>query len=389
MSDAKQSALRMVATREHLPAAGVTGPAECLRPFGNEGLNSRLARTLPAGAWKVRWRADLPAADVFTAILHSAGRTLVTGRSRWFLFDDKGMQLASEDTAGEDAQIDPPQAAFYLANRYSNIAAHSLSNGRPQYRFRVEGTQDYARTFIDRSGSRMIVASAKRALNPMNPAPVKVSALESYEFLEPAKMDEDQLTSAQQRAIRHYEATRLWTAVHGEAIVLAFTNTVEYLDRSLNLQHSFSAAFEPQGLSLDEAGRLHMLVQTGAKQGLWLISRDGETLAVALPQPVFQRPPVIGYDHTVYLLGAGHVTAVSENGKVAWTYASMGRVCGAMALPDNRLLVGAGSVVLALDTKGGAITAHEFAGESLTLPPVLASGELLVATQTHLYCLAQ
>ncbi len=390
MSDANELTLRMVTGRDHLPPAAAAGPPDCLRPYVNERLNSRLARTLPSKDWKVRWRASLPASSVFVAILHSSGRTLVPGRTDWLLFDDKGHQLATEGSAGEDAQIDPQRSAFYVVNRFSNIASHRLANGAAEYRFRVEGTEDYSRTFIDRSESVMTVASFKRAVNPMNPAPVKVSALEVYEFTEPPRMDEDQLSSIEQRAIRHYEVPRLWTAAHGKVIIVALTNTIEFLDPGLKLLRSFAGSFEPLGMSLDEGGRIHILVNPGGKQALWLVSPRGEVVAVPLEQAVFQRPPVIGYDHTAYLLGAGHVLAVAENGTVAWNYSSKGRVSGAMALPDNRLLVSAGNSVFALNQKGDAAVVHEFPGETLTLPPVLTgSGELLAATQNHLYCLAQ
>jgi hypothetical protein len=306
------------------------------------------------------------------------------------LFDDRGRQIARDATAGEDSQIEPAHSVFYVANRYSNVAARRLSDGGPQYRFRVEGTDDYSRTFLHRAGARMLVASSKRTMNPMNPAPVKVSALELYEFTEPEAMDEDQLTSVHQRAIRHYEATRLWVAVHGPFVIVAHTNAIEFLDAGCKPQRTFTGAFEPQGMSLDETGRIHLLVQAGGRQALWLISPRGEALAVALDHPVYQRPPVIGYDHTLYLLGAGQVLAIAEDGRIAWNYPSKGRASGAMALPDHRVLVSDGGALAAIDAKGDAKPVHEFPGETLTLPAVLtASGELIAATQNHLYCLAR
>ena len=390
MNTAKTLDLRMVSTREQLAPFAAVGVGDCLRPFANEHLNSRLPHSLARGEWKVRWRAPLPASEPFLSILQASGQTLITGRTQWFLFDREGRQMANQPTAGEDAEIETKQSIFYASNRYSNVSAYHLANGSAEYRFQVEGTADYARSFVHRQGASLIVASFLRALNPLSQAPVKVSALEIYEFLQPVKMDEDQLTSVEQKAIRHYETPRLWTAVHGSIIVTAYTNKIEFLDLSLQTRRTLAGEFEPQGMSLDESGRMHLLVQAGSSQALWLVAHQGDTVPVRLGHAAYQRPPVVGYDHTVYVLGLNAVTAVSQDGKLAWQYAPKGRVAGATALPPNMLLLAAGSEILALNDKGEAMPVHEFSGESLTTSPVLVGPrELLASTQNYLYCLGQ
>ncbi len=391
MSDTNTMPIKMVATRDHLPAAApASSPADCLRPFANERLNSRLGRPLPPGAssWKPRWTANLPAAGLFTAILHSGERTLVVGRAEWRLFDKAGHQVAAGVTVGDDAEIDPTRGLFYIANRYGNIAAYRLADGHSEYRFPAEGTADYSRTLIHRFDNKIAIASLKRAVNPMNPAPVRVSALEMHELTEPRQMDEDLLTSEHQTAIRHYDASRVYTAFHGNLLaVTALTNVLEYLDPSLVVKRRFSGTFEPQALSLDEMGRVYMLVANR----LWMVSPRGETVEVKLEGEVLASPPIIGHNHMVYLLGANQVTAITEDGKIAWHFSSTtGRIAGAMITGDDQLLTAAGSAVISLNPASGAASViHEFRGEALIAPPVLTSaGELLAVTTNHLYALS-
>ena len=388
MSDANTLPIRMAAARDHLPPATASGPPDCVRPYGNEQSNSRLTHAFPTGPWKIRWQADLPANGMFTALLHSGGRTLVTGRAQWVLFDERGRLLASQPTNGEDAEMDAARGVFYVANRYSNVAAYHLADGKPQYRFPAEGTADYARSFLHRMNETMTVASFKQTANPMVPTQPKVSALEMYEFPEPPAMDEDLLKSVHQKAIRHYEVPRLWTAIHAPLLVVAMTNAIEYLDANLAVRRRFEGAFQPQGFSLDEAGRAYLLALVEGKQVLWMLSPRAEAVAVPLDNAVYQRPPLIGYDHTVYLLGANQVTAITEAGKLAWQYSSSGRIAGAMVTANNLLLLAAGNAVVTLDDHGRPATQQEFPTESVALSPVLtAQGELLAVTNKHLYCL--
>lgn len=390
MSTPETIEFRKVNSREQLPPATAHGSRDCLRPYANERLNSRLAGALPRGQWKIRWRASIPASEPFLAILRASGRTVLTGRTQWLLFDEDGRQLANQQTAGEDAEIELQQSLLYEINRYSNVAAHRLVDGAPEYRFQVEGTSDYARSFLHRQGASMVLASYLRALNPMSATPARVSALEVYEFLQPVKMDEDQLVSVEQKAIRHYEVPRLWTAIHGGIIVAAFTNKIEFLDTGLHVRRTLAGTLEPQGMSLDEAGRLYVLAQSEGTQSLWMISHKGEALLLPLPSAVYQRPPVIGYDHTVYLLGMNSVTAVAQDGKISWTYTPKGRVAGAMSLPPSSLLVAAGGQILELNAEGNAMVVHDFAGESLTTSPVLfGADQLLATTQNYVYCLSR
>ena len=389
MSDSNTMPIKMVATRDHLPAAApASSGVDCLRPFANERLNSRLASALPHGDWKIRWTASLPSSGLFTAILHSGERTLITGRAEWRLFDKAGHQLAADVTTGDDAEIDPAHGLFYIPNRYGNLAAYRLADGHADYRFPVEGTPDYSRTLVHRFDNKFAVASSKRSVNPMNPTPVRISALEMHELTEPRRMDQDLLTSEHQIAIRQYEASRLYTAFHGNLLaVTALTNVLEYLDPALIVKRNYSGTFEPQALSLDETGRVYMLVQNA----LWLVSHRGEVLEVKLDSPVLPLPPIVGHNHAIYLVGVNQVTAITEGGKIAWHFSSTtGRIAGAMITGDDQLLTAAGSAVVILNPTTGAPTVlHDFGKEVIIAPPVLTSGgELMVATVNHLYALS-
>ncbi len=182
------------------------------------------------------------------------------------------------------------------------------------------------------------------------------------------------------------ESRALHVAVHNEIIVAAYTNRVDFLDLNLQYLRRLSDVFEPRGLSIDEAGRVAMRVD-GA---LWQFTVRGECVATPLPDgaPYLDTPPLIGYDHRVYILGARRILAVAETGAAEWMYETADKITGAAITGDDRLLASIGSKLVRFTAEGRAATLRDFPGESLlTAPTFNERGELVVMSNHALHCL--
>jgi hypothetical protein len=122
---------------------------------------------------------------------------------------------------------------------------------------------------------------------------------------------------------------------------------------------------------------------------LWLLTQEGErSYAFEFPLGIVpgDTPPVIGFDHTVYLLAGQHLLAVAPDGKLEWSKQTSGPLIGAVATQD-KLLVAEGNTLSAW-TRNGERTVLYTAPEMFNSSPILTdSGDLLVASRSQLYCL--
>jgi outer membrane protein assembly factor BamB len=138
-------------------------------------------------------------------------------------------------------------------------------------------------------------------------------------------------------------------------------------------------------------GLIYLVVFHEERLNLWLVNSDGEkAYAVELPKEVgnIYYPPIIGYDHRVYLLSDKRLMAFNSRGDFIWEYKTQSEIAGAVITADNQLLLTIGSELGAFEANGRYKMLYEFEGESLQTPPTLTSNsELLVASRSNFYCL--
>jgi outer membrane protein assembly factor BamB len=124
-----------------------------------------------------------------------------------------------------------------------------------------------------------------------------------------------------------------------------------------------------------------------------VLTADGKrTAAAALPVEIADAaaPPIVGYDHKVYLAGAGAVGAFDETGKPLWLKKTPGRVVGALVSTDDKLLVAAGSELATYDAAGNRSVVYSLSGASITTPPALGNdGRIYFASVDTLYCIGR
>lgn len=367
----------------------------CLRPYANARLNSRLAGSLPAGDWRVRWQSELPPDFAPEFLMQSGSRILAQGAEIWLLLDLEGKAIRQGGRAPGDLLLDPENGLFYHVKHSGYVQARRLADGEEAFSFLPLYGEGYRRSALARRGSQMLLHSFE--LPETEPERVRVpdlTILELKDLGDPIQRDEQgYLTSDADRTNLSSRTIPMLVALNGDAPVIAAPGHLFLADRDLTIRADLTGDFTPVAMSLDEAGRIYLIVRTQGRAALWVVTQNGERqTAFLLPEgaTVREQPPIIGWDHTVYLVIGDTVAAVAPDGMKRWEHALPGRFAGASVTADGQLLIGTGDDLLVLDGQGNRRVLHNFAGEHLATPPLLTTtGELLIASHRRLFCLTR
>jgi len=373
-------------------AIRASGEAGVTRPFVNEQLNSRLDVDLPPGSWTIRWRADLDDGAQPVHVLHAGARIVVQGRSAWQLFDADGKTLASSRLNASDVYLDPTHSLFYLANTSGYLAARRLTDGAPAFFMTRPLNERYRLRFLARRDRRMIIVASEAPKGAHSVSKPDLSLIEVHDLGAPLHVNErGVLTSATRVSDLMRRTVVLFTAMQGDTLVIAAANWIFMTDAALRIRAALRGEFQPVAMSLDESGRVYLIVREGEQHALWVLTPEGQrsiSHVLAPHVPVGSVPPIVGHDHAIYILTRDRVISLSADGKWLAEYVTAEAPAGAAVTANHELLLASGSQVSAFDREGSRRVLYTFAGESVRTTPVLtAERRLLVATQRHLYCL--
>ena len=378
-----------------LPHAAVAGTSEYPYPYANPEANSRVAGPLSAGPWKVRWTSELNPAFPPDFVLSAGDRILVEAKE-WRLLTGDGHVLSSGRSDAGAMQIDARNSLAYAIDRDGDLIGIRLTDGGQLFRVLPADGRRYARTYLTRREHKVLIVGLERALDPKGRQRPSKSQIEIVDLGSPLAVDGlGFLTSGSFSSGSFALLTVRWpsmkAASHDDTVVFAVPGRVYVGGWDLKIRVALEADFTPMTVSLDEAGRIYLVVQTGNQLALWLLNQDGDRLYDFNFPPGLTKadmPPVIGYDHAVYLAAGSQIIALGPDGKVNWTKPVGGPVHGAVATGDGKLLATEGAAVVAWDAQGTR-TVLFTAQEELRTPPVLtAAGEILAAGRARLYCLA-
>jgi hypothetical protein len=99
-------------------------------------------------------------------------------------------------------------------------------------------------------------------------------------------------------------------------------------------------------------------------------------------------PPVISFNHDIFLIFKDRVFSYREDGKLKWQTLTDGNTAGAVVTSDNKLLLSEGYMINELDESGERQFIFQFPGEVLTTSPVITSqNEIIAATEGNIYLL--
>jgi hypothetical protein len=369
------------------------GADGCPRPFVNQQLNSRLAYPLGTGDWKIQWQEDIAAGLYPSYVLEAHDRIVVQGNDRWQLFDADGKSILTAPLGPSSVFIDSANSLFYLSDENGYIAARRLSDGGEEFVFHGYFGNDFRRTLIERNEGRMLIVSIERQIDAHGRHQPNLSVIEVQDLGAPLKINADHiLVSAKRQTNLMRDTINLHAAMRGETLVLATDQRIYFTDLALKINSVLQAEFTPLAMSIDEASRVYLLVQTKAGLELWVVTKDGKrVLSSVLPQDmrVNPTPPIVSYNHRIYILGADRVMAIAPSGRLAWVRSLKTARASAVVTADDQLLVSDGSELVVFDESGKRRVLQTFADDVLTTPPVLSSdGEILVASEHRLYCLS-
>jgi len=183
---------------------------------------------------------------------------------------------------------------------------------------------------------------------------------------------------------------KVQVAANDNYVIAAIAGQICVADWDIHVKVALNGDFQPKSMSLDEAGRMYLVLESQGRTALWLITPEGERrYAFQYPQGMIggATPPIVGYDHAAYLLAGQYIMAVAPDGKLDWSKVAPGAIKGAIVTAGDQLLISEGSSVAAWSRMGERTVVFS-APEALASAPVLtAAGDLLVASQSHLYCL--
>ena len=363
-----------------------------LRPLGSEQLNSRLTYPLPAGKWTARWQANLDPDGNPLYLLWSGDRILVQGMLLWELLDRGGKPIVKVGVGKGELAIDEARNLFYAPDPSGMISARKLADGSVDFRLTALMPAGFFRRIYLLGDGRLGLYSsemqqmAKVLRNP------EVSTLEVIDIGNPPQVDDQHtLTSARPVGDLLSRTMPFLAAFTSQGAVVAVQDHLFVTDAQLKIIRDLKDHFIPLAMSLDEAGRIHLILRDQQGIALWVMDQNGKRAAArqlgAVDAPI---APVIGFDHCVYVVNGDGISAIEPDGKVRWEKPLGGRLGGLAVTRDDKLLASVGADLVAFNAKGERQVLFSAKGDQLVTGPILTDREeLLVASKTKLYCLGR
>jgi hypothetical protein len=381
--------------RVPLPVALVSSGAACSRIFCNASMNSRLPGAAPAKALKIRWQAPFAPSFQPSNVLQDGNRVLAYGGAVFRLFDVTDGKLIVEGRTGSSGMVlDSDHGLFYFVDGNGYLTAHRLSDGGQE--FALSPSPKDAWPFIARRGS-MLFNLAVELPQPWKNQPPNSAILEHFDLPDTFQLDDKIILNLTGSAALYLGTAAVKIAMGKESVVLGLPGSILLSSIDLHPTATLDGDFVPQALSLDELGRIHLVVRSSlntsaenAYTALWVLTPSGQRTAKVIFKPEYGAPfgqPIIGYDHRIFLLHSG-LSAYDAHGDFLWERWPKARVAGAGITSDGQLLVTAGDLS-AYDEKGERRLLFMLPGVSLVTPPAMsANGEIFVASKDTVYCLA-
>ncbi len=371
---------------QEIEASGVT-------PFSNAAANSRFKARVGEGKWSIKATGELDANFPPVHIVGNGDRVVVIGQMQWRLFDMTGSVLGRGPTRYSPIAIEPKTGLFVFMDPSGMLVGHRLADGARIFRTLLRVGSDYVVTHLALRESRLGIGGIYQFpgnIDDVDPDMIlKSGIIEMNDLGDSIAVDASQtlMSGSLVRALNS-ETNTLVVASRTDRYVIAMENVIYVGDGELNLWAQLTGEFAPLALSLDEAGRIHLIVRLSSGQAYWLLNEKGEVLfSMRIPEPGLKgyQPPIVGFDHSVYIPVKEYILCIKPEGKGKLEYMAPG-FSGAIITGDNKLLVSDGGDIVTFDSEGQREVVCSFAGETLRTAPILTdSGMMWVATDKHLY----
>lgn len=373
------------------PAAKAAEPARAAagadrstrRKFVNDELNSRSALAVGANAkFQLRWSWPISPLVGSGDLVAAGDRLVLCGSLSWQLLDRAGQEIARQPIGHSGVTIDPGLKLFYVAKPSGALAGYRLDTGALHHSILLGGGDNFDRQYLARRDNALLVVSVEREVDVHAPLPENMM-IERVDLKDPSIPAEPGKPRAPSVVDDLRRKTRVVQPVmYGGTLAMATRDRVFFIDETLRRIRAVTGEFLPVAMSADETGRLYMVVLVHQRPALWVVNESGER-AWEFPLPADWTTvtwlPIVGYDHTVFLVSGSQILALTPAGKVKWRKTAAGPVAGAIVTPDGFLLTSEGTQLAIWDGEGERRTLFD-AKQPLVSAPVLTEyGDLVVA----------
>ena len=369
------------------PAEAAAGQAFVIRAFVNDEMNSRIGVNIAPGAWAETWATELPATFQTEALMTEGTRIALQGRSDWRLLSIDGNTIGQGGLGPGNIVLDPANRRMYLPSQESRVMARNLEDAQPVLMLMGYFGDGFRRAFLAPRGSGIVLVSVERMLRSKRPVKPDLTVVERYDLGTPMEIGvKNVVKSATRTANLLRQTADFKAAMHGDTLVMAVPNAVYFADSDLHIQSEMTGEFEALAMSLDELLNVYLFVRTNDGTLLWAITPRGE-LRFAFPlragENIVGTPPIVGYDHSVYLLTSTRVICLDAGGKLRWEHP--GASSGAVVTPAHQLLAAEGPEVALYARDGNRSVIHRVGRGVLATAPVALSNGVIAATRDRCY----
>ncbi|HTS65601.1 MAG TPA: hypothetical protein VMH28_26445 [Candidatus Acidoferrales bacterium] len=380
------------ASRTKPAPATVSMPETFAAHFANPALNSRLPASLSDRKWSVAWKVSLEEHESPLSILRSADRILVRFANSFRLYDSVGKPVARGPVGAGAVYLDGPPGLFYVTTSVDTLEARRLSDGGVVFQTSIAAAPSLVYPLIARAANRLIIVGTQIQQFSHTPEPAVESVLQFKEFGGSLSVDDTGMLSSLARGgLLRVNSADLFSAVSGNAVHFAVPDALVATTTDLQVQSACGGKFHTKLMSADEAGNRYLLVDPGGRPALWGITSDCTRFFNVPLEPRYGSlvaPPVIGYDHLIYLVSGSWVLSLSPEGKILWERELPAQAAGTGVTSDHWLMVTAGDAVLEFARDGTRFELARLPGDALVTYPVLTAANRILAASAHtLYCL--
>ena len=314
-------------------------------------------------------------------------------KKEFVVLNGAGHQILEDYSGRSPIAIDGRAKLFQLITSTSSWEVRHLSSGELAFRNALPYDENYSWPVLYRAGSRMLAFADIQPALRHSGQDKGSSLLQLIEVQTPIETDESKLV----RNLARFEALQLsvesaCAAAQNDTIAIAAAGVLALFDSTLKVTAALSMDFEPLFVSMDEAGWIYLSGASNRNRALWVLNPQGaRTAAWTVPPDVADpfQPPILGYDHRVYLLTASQLVALGDRAELRWSKPVPGGALGAGVTVDGRVLVSAANALLAFDPSGGHKELHKFEDRITTPPVYTAHHEIVVGAGNKVYCLAK
>ncbi|MBM3784318.1 MAG: hypothetical protein FJW30_08145 [Acidobacteria bacterium] len=367
----------------HVPELPALPPAEppaaggSPRAYVNARNNGRSGCLFTGGT--LSGQCGLPGSLQPLWVLARGAEALAAGRSQWLLASGE-TPLAGGICSGLDAELGGltlvTEPDSHLAVRYgSSVAGTVLLGGGP----------GYARTFLHSTGPGIVAASAFQRMDVLAKTVPSLARLETLRVEDPPRCEYGRLTNVTPLAALEFADPRLEVAVHNEFVVAAYRGAIDIMDFGLLVRRRLLGEFHPLGMSVDETGRMYLVVDTPEGRRLWVVTIGGQCVETEIDANAFARPPMVDSRHRAVIHSPAGLACYQPGAGQVWRHAGGGRVAGAVQMRDDSVLAATGEGLIRIDAGGRAeLVVRSDWGAPVTAPALASDGVAVFATRDAL-----